>query len=265
MWKRVVSIILTLVTILSLTACTSKETKEAQESFSTNKLLRFEKYVDLSKRLGQVTIYGYLSPYSPQDGSFAYLVSSPYDSNITSSNNILDRFIRIYPKEDMKISFTGLPVKVTGILLYSNETDAFDLTYQYSITNCEVTTIEEEYVTDDIYYYSVMVANGVTEAILTGMYAVYYDLHYEEFGYDESTLEIYPTTSVDYSKGMIDLYDNRVCNELGVINDKLITLLNNVNNCVETKNYTKLVTYKEDYEEIESLFAAWSRTLKIEV
>lgn len=144
----------------------------------------------------EVQISGYISPYSPSDGSFIYLMSVPYDSKPcdTVGNGKGLSGLHVFPTSGMCFVYTAIPVTVKGTVAVNKTLeDIYGIRYDWSLQNSEVMSVNSEYMNEDLYTYSEMVSYGLLDTVLTGFYAADYDLHYKNYGADKSELQVYDT------------------------------------------------------------------------
>jgi hypothetical protein len=134
--KKLIAIIIAVVTVVTLGACSGKNTA-VQSPDGINKL-SFKaamSYKNLKELDGQtVTINGYLATSSPADGSFIFLMNLPYQSCPFCKPNTseLSNTLEVYPKENERFDYTNQAVKVTGKLeVAPSEKEAFTDQYGY--------------------------------------------------------------------------------------------------------------------------------------
>ena len=144
-FKKVLCLVLILVSIFSAFSCSKDDGEVTKLSFKSAM-----SYSNLKKLDGkEVTINGYLATSSPADGSFIFLMNLPYQScpfckpNTTELSNTME----IYPKSGKKFSYTSSAVKVVGKLEVAPSEnkpfkDRFGYEFNFKIVDATFTEIK---------------------------------------------------------------------------------------------------------------------------
>ena len=152
--KRVISIVLILISLLSLFSCGGKDTGEITKlSFKSASTYEYLKTIDGKK----VTINGYMATSSPVDGSFMFLMNLPYQSCpfCVPNTSQLSNTMEIYPKKNQRFDYTTQAIKVTGTLAVAPSkdqffTDSYGYEFNFKIVDAEYTILSSEEMTEDV-------------------------------------------------------------------------------------------------------------------
>ena len=198
-----------------------------------------------------VTMYGYISPYSPSDGSFCYLTPIPYDMDLSGT------YMHVYPKTEMSITYSNKPVKVIGTLTETAGIDAFDINEDWGIYDSEVYLVDEG--TSKYDYYAILSDSGILECFMSAYSALDYDINYTEdlAVFDLSSL----LTAVEYES----LYQFNEYLELQTIMVSVGNLLNDINGRIMEGTYSVTEDDKSEFIRIKEEFTKWCGQFNIEV
>lgn len=206
----------------------------------------------------QVSITGYLSTLSPLNGKFAYLMNMPYQNCpfCVPGTSEITNTLAIFAGNKDKIKFTDQPVTVIGTLEVGNFADEFGYQYGVRLNNVTVNKADVDKLADTVKKYNLLAENGVVEAIYNSIMiadiSVFYDYYDMEMP-DKVTMD-----EITGTKAIVESYNSKGdYNNLVTVMNDLITLCNNVNNDVDSGNYSKFSGYQEKLQNIYYDFAMW--------
>ena len=206
-----------------------------------------------------------MSPYSPADGSFIYVMAKPYDVNMLE-NSLSTNCVHVFPKEDKSIVFSGVPITCKGYLsiVEKGTKDIFDVGYTWCLKEAEVMPYDSNTLSPELYTYSSLVAQGVIDTFVTGAYAMIYDVNYAEYGYTETDLESYSTSNLTMAANMCGLREDELSQEMLSLLNKLGETLDTLNNLITEERYSELAEYKTKCDDILTAFSEWCENCRIE-
>lgn len=220
----------------------------------------------ISKAYGElITIHGFMSPYSPADGSFIYIMAKPYDVNMVE-DSLSTNCVHVFPKEDSSIVFSGVPVTCKGYLNIVDDgtKDIFGVGYNWCLTQAEVIPYESDTLSAELYTYSSLVAQGIVDTFVTGAYAMVYDVNYKDYGYTEADLESYSTSNLAMAANMCGLREDDLSQEMLALLNNLGETLDTLNNLIVEEKYSELIKYQGKCDEILTAFSEWCEKCRIE-
>lgn len=219
-----------------------------------------------------ITFAGYISPYSPEDGSFAFITATPYNGTPSESTTTVKGVFpaRVYPPADMMFMYTSVPVAVTGRVkcLDGKYTDDYGVECDWYLENGTITPLTALYSGADempanLLAYHNIASNGLCEAAYTALLAVDYDLHYAAYGGSTDSLEVYSTDVLLTALQFESLINTDECSQLCEIIVHIGDCLNNLNICIADGNYEKLSEYEQDYYTAYREFYDWCDKFRI--
>lgn len=169
--KRIILVILALVTALQFCACSggSADAGDAEK-------LSFRDaagYDTLKEKDGKtVTINGYLATSSPADGSFLFLMNLPYQSCpfCVPNTSQLSNTMEVYPKKGETFGYTTQAVKVVGTLAVAEDpakpfTDLYGYEFNFKIVDAEYFILSETELTADMQLWQRLAQTDVVNEI----------------------------------------------------------------------------------------------------
>lgn len=185
--KRILSLLLVFILTFSLVACSSNESK-------TNEIpqIRFSQTVDELKQYdGQtVKINGFMSLLSPINGSLIYLMNIPFQSCPYCTPNTTELANTIAVKGS-NITFTSLPVEITGTLVFGNFSDSYGYEYSYRIENAQIKELDEKEISEKIKVYYTVAQDDTLGAIYTVIDCIGQVGYYEDIGINPESFKEY--------------------------------------------------------------------------
>ena len=206
----------------------------------------------------KVSITGYLSTLSPLNGQFAYLMNMPYQNCpfCVPGTSEITNTLAIFAGNKDKIKFTDQPVTVVGTLEVGDFTDDFGYQYGVRLNNVTVSKADVDKLSDTVKKYNLLAENGVVgdiyNSIMTADMSVFYN-YYRMEKPDKVIMD-----GINDTKASVDSYNSKgdYNNLINVMND-LIALCNNVNNDVDSGDYSKFADYQTQLQDIYYTFAMW--------
>ena len=169
--KRIVALLLCLMTALSLVAC-GKTEEAAKLSFKAA-----SSYEELKALDGQtVSINGYMATSSPVDGGYLFLMNLPYQSCpfCVPNTSQLSNTMAVYAKDGKSFDYTGQAIKVTGTLVVAEQenepfTDKYGYTFNFKIVDATYSVLTDEELTADMAAWQKIADSGLMDE----MYRMY--------------------------------------------------------------------------------------------
>lgn len=206
----------------------------------------------------QVSITGYLSTLSPLNGKFAYLMNMPYQNCpfCVPGTSKITNTLAIFAGNKDKIKFTDQPVTVVGTLETGDFTDEFGYQYGVRLNNVTVSKADVDKLADTVKKYNLLAENGVVENIYSSIMTADMSVFYNYYRLEKPDKVI--MDGINYTKTSVESYNSKGdYNILVKVMNDLITLCNNVNNDVDSDNYSKFLEYQEKLQNIYYDFAMW--------
>lgn len=239
------------------------ETVEIQEIGNVDSNLRFKDMVSLEelKQLDgqEITMIGFMATASPLNGEYIYLMNMPYQNCVFCLPNTtqLVNTMPVYAKSGKTITYTDVPVKVTGTLSFGDTTDSVGYSYQYRIINATVEPADVSGLEEDIRIYTTLVDRGFAVDFNTLMEELYKRVNYTLMGYDES--EVTPI-DLEQMEALKDLFDGLNQSEYFDILETVKALeeaIKEVNETIENKAYEKLTDFNDIGQAIYNAYYEW--------
>lgn len=206
----------------------------------------------------QVSITGYLSTLSPLNGQFAYLMNMPYQNCpfCVPGTSEITNTLAIFAGNKDKIKFTDQPVTVVGTLETGNFTDEFGYQYGVRLNNVSVNKADVDKLADTVKKYNLLAENGVVENIYNSIMTADMSVFYNYYRLEKPGKVV--MEGINATKSSVESYNSKgdYNNLVKVMND-LITLCNNVNNDVDSGDYSKFGSYQQQLQNIYYDFAMW--------
>jgi len=168
MIKRIISIILALLTLLSCAAFVSCEEKDSgATTISFAKATSIEEMKKLDGK--SVEIIGYMSTLSPISGKFMYLLNLPYQNCpfCEPNSTTLSNTIAVYAPDGKKFEFTDRLIRVTGTLEFGEYTDEYGYNYSYRIKDAKYNVVDTSEMGDHLKLWQNLAATNVISDIYT--------------------------------------------------------------------------------------------------
>lgn len=253
--KRYISIILSLLLFLIILNGCSGGSKDKDNS---NKI-RFKDTMSISK-LKQfndqtVEIIGFLSPASPLDGEYAYLMNMPYQSCVfcVPNTNDLVNTLAIYPKKGEKIKYTDLPVKIVGTLIFDNTTDNNGYSYEYRLIDIVQEKADISGMEKTIRIYTDLIDKGFSTEVENVMTSIYKVIRNKEF-FSDGKIPVIDSSKI---KAKFDGLDEKDYSDILDVVNRLEALVNSINTDVSNKKLDGLMDYDAKAQQLYSEYYNW--------
>lgn len=118
---------------------------------------------ELKKYEGEkIKIRGYMATISPLDGSFVYIMNTPFQSCpfCVPNTDTLGNTLAAYAKEGERIPFTEKPVEVVGTLIFEDTTDSFGYGYKYRLEVDKIVEVDEGVLSENAKSYAELAETG---------------------------------------------------------------------------------------------------------
>ena len=245
MKKKILALSLICMIILtSLIGCSNNSDEQTYR-------IRFKNLVNLSdiqKYNGkEVEAVGFLSPISPVDGSFAYLMNMPYQTcpYCAPEDGKITNTLSIFPKNGSKIEYTESAVIVKGTLKIEEYTDAYGYTYDCRLVDVTVTTANENDLGEKIAIYNQIAETGVLSNILNVLTMVDYSVFHEDYGIGVDELILADEALLDEAITKLNELNKEEYKLLLEIAKDLKQISKETNQLLNNKKYDELATYKQ--------------------
>lgn len=233
-------IIMLCVLCLGLVGCAS--TGVEQDSVTTVKFKDMMEITELKKLDGkQVKITGFMAQSSPLDGSMIYLMNLPYQSCVycVPNTNQLVNTMAAYPKSGKQIEFTDLPVDVVGTLKFEEITDSMGYSYSYRIVDAEVTPADAAELGEAVKIYTQLVDKGFIIQVSEIMMLVDEVIYLQEFGEDQTAIELIPEEMVYELYDMFEGLDQSKYVDMLDVVEEIEQLVQGINYAIESGDYSR--------------------------
>lgn len=260
MKNKIIFVVLAIIAIFTLTGCNEENiegTKVNNEYQSGREVtgtfqIRFKDLVEISKLKSYnnktVTAVGYLSPIMSYDGSFGYLMNLPYqtcpycmpdDTRITNT-------LAVFAPEGKSLDYTEAAVVVTGTLKLEDYIDDYGYQYSYRLVDAKIEPADTETVGEKIAIYNLIADKNILANIMDAMYAVDYDVFYEDYirsGYNVK-IEKVNVSGVEQAIKDLDELNNDGLKLLSDVAHDTKEIINSVNTSIDNQDYTAMKTHQ---------------------
>ena len=213
-------------------------------------LEELEKYEDK-----KVQAIGFLSPISPVDGSFAYLMNMPFQTcpYCVVDDERITNTLAIFAKEGNKIEYTESAVMVVGTLKLEEYTDQYGYKYNVRLVDTHVEEISSEEIAEKMEIYNQLADKGILGDMLNDLYAldinIFYDNYTQRYGESFTNAETRTIISLEKVKNVISTIQELNRSEYDSLLNlatRMETLIKNTNDLIEEGKYDELSNYKEE-------------------
>lgn len=204
--KKIISILLALLTALSLAGCSSKSADTGDiTTLRFSDAISYDAIRELDGR--KVSIIGYMATLSPISGKYMYLMNMPYQACPFCVPNTaeLSNTMAVYAPEGKTFEFTDQAIMVTGTIEVGENTDEYGYSYNYRIVDAGYVEVDLSTVSDEYALWHTIAADSIVADINSMFDYLHFICQWTEYqgGYtDEAGNEViyylYPGDALNY-------------------------------------------------------------------
>ena len=214
----------------------------------------------------KVQAIGFLSPISPVDGTFAYLMNMPFQTcpYCVVDDERITNTLAVFAEDGKKIEYTESVVMVVGKLKLEEYTDEFGYKYNVRLVDAHVEEITSEEIEEKIQIFNQLADKEILGVMLNNLNEldinIYYDAYTKRYGESFTSVEtrkIINPESISNAITALRELNRTEYDSLLNLAIKMEALIKNTNDLIEKGQYDTLADYTQELNDCFGEMSTW--------